>query len=102
MIAPRGRERSVAPVLQSTVPDAGAETLVSTQRPTGGLRGFGTASGGPKKHPVVVQLPLLPVSGDAVEPTVATGPVHPVSVVTNAPASGRGTGGGVKVLPPPL
>jgi len=93
---------SVAPVLQSTVPDAAAETLASTHRPTGVEPGLGTASGGPKKHPAAVQLPLLPVSGDAVEPTVATGPVHPVMVVTNVPASGRGTGSGVNVAPPPL
>jgi hypothetical protein len=37
----------------------------------GGVPGFGTASGAPKRQPVPVQLRLLPVSLDVVPPSVA-------------------------------
>src|SRR4030095_14571418 len=84
----RGRLMLVAPVLQLTVPEGAADSVLSTHTLVAGVPGFGTASGAPKKHPGLLQFLLLVVSVDVGAPTVAVWPVQEVIAVTLDPRSG--------------
>src|SRR5262245_53885032 len=65
-----------APVLMLIVPLAGAAQVFSTQVEMPGLVGFGTGSGVPKLHPVVVQSGAVLLTGGAAEvgPTLQSPP----------------------------
>ena len=78
MAAERGRLRFVVPASHTSDPLAVPETELMTQTLVGVLFAFGTASGAPKRHPVDVQVRLLPVAVDVVEPSVPVCPVHAV------------------------
>ena len=102
MAADRGRMRSVTPVLQISVPLATPPTELMTQTLVGVLLAFGTANGAPKRHPAEVQVRLLPVAVDVVEPRPAVCPVHAVIALTAKPRSGTEYGSGTELPPPPV
>src|SRR5438132_1456839 len=57
-----GRLRLETPVEQLAVPVALAVTVLMTHTLVGVLPGFGIGSGGPNRHPTLVQVRLLPVA----------------------------------------
>jgi hypothetical protein len=59
-----GRERFEAPLTQSAVPLAFVDTELTTQTLVGVLTEFGMGSGGPKRHPTLVQFRMLPVCAE--------------------------------------
>ena len=97
-----GSESVVAPVSQVTVPAAFVEAALMTQTLVGVLPGFGTASGAPKRHPVAVQVRLLPVFVDVVAPSVPVWPVQAVMALIAVLESGTANGNGTELPPPPV
>ncbi len=84
-----GRLRAEAPVEQSAVPLALVDTVLMTQTLVGGLPAFGIGSGGPKRHPTLVQFRLVaPASFDLTLASVSTVPLHPLTAVSELPMSG--------------
>ena len=92
----------VTPVSQTADPLRLSEARLSTQTLVAGVPGFGTASGAPKRHPVDVQLRLLPVSVEVVPPRVAVCPLHEVILLMAKPRSGTAKGSGTELPPPPV
>jgi hypothetical protein len=97
-----GSAMLVAPVLQVTDPERAPPTALSTHTLVGVLPGFGTASGPPKRHPDAVQVLLLPVSVEVVEPSVPVWPEQVVIAVTAFARSGTLKGSGTELPPPPV
>src|SRR5690242_13901905 len=99
-----GRFRFDAPVLQFAVPVAFVETELTTHTLVGVLTVLGIGSGGPKRHPTLLQFRMLPVWPD-VRLVSVRAPVPllqdemPLSVV---PWSGTAYGSGTVLLPPPV
>ena len=96
-----GRSMFVAPVAQSSVPDAGAATLLMTQVLVGVLLGFGIGSGPPKKQPMSEQSRSLPVSASVAAVRVAVWPVQLATLVMDEVKSGVIAGSGTEFCPPP-
>jgi hypothetical protein len=85
-----GRFRCDVPVLQFAVPLAFVATTFTTQTLVGVLAEFGIGSGGPKRHPTLVQFRLLPVAADVRFVSVRSPvvPVHDETPVSEVPMSG--------------
>ena len=83
-------------------PVSDADAVLRTQTLVGMVIEFGTASGAPKRQPVLVQLRLLPVSSELLPPRVAVWPVHSVMALTARPRSGTANGSGTEFPPPPV
>jgi len=77
-------------------------TVLMTQTLVGGLLGFGIGSGGPNRHPALVQFRLLPVSVEVRGPRVSVIPLHAASLVSELPISGTAYGRGTLLPPPPV
>src|SRR5947207_4862818 len=97
-----GRLRPEAPVEQSAEPLALAVTELMTQTLVGGLPGFGIGSGGPNRHPTLVQFRLLPVAPEVRLVRVRLVPLHDDTPVSELPMSGTAYGSGTLLLPPPV
>ena len=98
-----GRLRLEAPVEQSAVPLALAVTELMTQTLVGVLPGFGIGSGGPNRHPTLVQFRLLaPGSLDLTLVRVSVVPLQADTPVSELPMSGTAYGSGTLLLPPPV
>src|SRR5215475_988582 len=83
-----GTDVDDAPVLRLIVPVAGVAKLFSAQVVRGGCAGFGTGSGVPKLHPVVVQSGNVVLSGGG----PATGPmlqIEPAQPPSQAPPAAQ-------------
>src|SRR2546426_3029983 len=96
-----GRLRLEAPLAQSAVPLASADTVLMTHRLIGVVAVFGIGSGGPNRQPTLVQFRSLPVW---VEGRVGRGrlvPPHDGTPVGELPLSGTGDGSGTPGVPPP-
>src|SRR6266446_1046690 len=78
-----GRLTAEAPLEQSAVPLASVATALMTHTLVGGLAGFGIGSGGPNRHPLLVQFRLLPVSVEVVAARLTAVPVHAASPPTS-------------------
>src|SRR5258705_7779069 len=96
-----GRLTVVAPVSQVSVPLTGADAAFSTQTLVGVLPGLGTASGAPKRQPVLVHVRLLPVSVDVAPPREAVWPAQLAMALMAVPWSGTANGRGTALPPPP-
>ena len=92
-----------APLAQSAVPVASADTELMTHRLIGVVAEFGIGSGGPNRHPVAVQFRLLPVWVELSWLRVRLGPLptHDTAV-SELPMSGTLNGSGTPALPPPV
>ncbi len=98
-----GRLRLEAPLAQSAVPLALTDTELMTHRLIGVVAEFGIGSGGPNRHPTLVQLRLLaPGSVDLVLISVSAVPLQSDTVVSELPMSGTWNGSGTPELPPPV
>jgi hypothetical protein len=97
-----GKLRLVAPVLQITDPVGAPPMKLIVQTLVGVLAGFGIASGPPKRHPVDVQVRLLPVWVEVVPPIVAVWPEQVVIEVIEVARSGIANGNGTELPPPPV
>ena len=98
-----GRLRLEAPLAQSAVPLALTDTELMTHRLIGVVAEFGIGSGGPNRHPTLVQLRLLaPGSVDLVLVSVSAVPLQSDTVVSELPMSGTWNGSGTPELPPPV
>ena len=97
-----GRLRFEAPVTQSAEPVASADTELMTHRLIGVVVEFGIGSGGPNRHPTLVQFRLLPVSVEVRRVRVRLVPLHGPSPVSELPMSGTWNGSGTPALPPPV
>ena len=97
-----GRLMSDAPVEQSAVPAALLATRLITQTLVGVLAGLGIGSGGPKRHPALVQLRLLPVCVEVRLVRVRLDPLHVATPVMELLMSGTAYGSGTVFLPPPV
>ena len=98
-----GRLRLEAPVEQSAVPLALAVTELMTHTLVGVLPGFGIGSGGPNRHPTLVQFRLLaPESLDLMLVRVSVVPLQADTAVSELPMSGTAYGRGTLLLPPPV
>ena len=91
-----------APVVQSAVPVPLTDTVLRTQTLIAGVTGFGIGSGGPNRHPMLVQFRLLPVWAEVRLPRVSAVPLHAVTAVSELPRSGTAYGSGTALLPPPV
>src|SRR5438046_3512782 len=96
-----GRLRLEAPVEQSAVPLASVVTELMTQTLVAVLPGFGIGSGGPNRHPTLVQSRLLPVWAEVRLARVRLVPLHEDTLVSELPMSGTAYGSGTVLLPPP-
>ena len=85
-----GRFRCDAPVLQFPVPLALVATTLMTHTLVGVLPEFGIGSGGPKRHPTLVQFRLLAVCAEVrfVRIRSPVPALHPVTPVSDVPMSG--------------
>src|SRR5436309_5252115 len=98
-----GRLRLEAPLPQSAVPVASADTVLMTHRLIGVVAVFGIGSGGPNRHPTLVQLrSLAPGSVDLVVMSVSAVPLQSNIVVSELPMSWTWNGSGTPELPPPV
>src|SRR5437773_2728524 len=86
-----GRLTAEAPLEQSAVPLASVATELMTHTLVGGLAGFGIGSGGPNRHPMLVQL-----RSGCVPPTSA--PVGAAGLGRRWPGAGAVVGGGGAVV----
>ena len=102
MVEVSGRTACVSPVSHTAVPVSGCDAVLVTQTLVGMLLGFGTASGAPKRQPVLVQFRLLPVSSEFVAPRIAVWPVHSAMALMAWPRSGTARGSGTEFPPPPV
>ena len=93
---------SEAPVEQSAVPLALLATTLTAQTLVGVLAEFGIGSGGPKRHPTLVQLRLLPVWVEVRLVRVRLDPLHIDTPVMELLMSGTAYGSGTLFLPPPV
>src|SRR6266404_2453928 len=98
----RGRLRFEAPDMQSAVPLALVVTVLMTHTLVGVLAVFGIGSGGPNRHPTLVQLRLLPVWLEVRLVSVRLVPLHGPSAVSELPMSGTAYGSGTLLPPPPV
>src|SRR6266404_3173238 len=96
-----GRSMLAAPLEQSAVPVALLATRLMAQTLDGALPPFGIGSGGPNRHPTLVQFRLLPVSVEVRLPRVSPVPLHAVTLVSEVLMSGTVNGGGTLLRPPP-
>ena len=92
--------RSVTPVLQSALPEASFATTFTRHVLIGGAAGFGSGSGGPKRHPALEQVRLLPVAASVVGPRNRLVPLQQVLNIS-WPMSGTTAGSGTITPPPP-
>src|SRR5206468_8051367 len=92
--------RSTAPVLQSALPDPSFATTFSRHVLIAGAAASGSGSGGPKKHPALEQLRLLPVFSAVVGPRNRRVPLQQVLNIC-CPMSGTTAGSGWITPPPP-
>src|SRR5881396_1879236 len=83
-----GRLRLEAPVEQSAVPLALVVTVLMTHTLVGVLPGFGIGSGGPNRHPTLVQFRLLPVWVEVRLARVRPVPLQADTPVSELPMSG--------------
>src|SRR5947207_14314599 len=83
-----GRLRREAPVEQSAVPLALVVTVLMTHTLVGVLPGFGIGSGGPNRHPTLVQFRLLPVWAEVRLARVRVVPLQADTPVSELPMSG--------------
>src|SRR5213078_4226712 len=83
-----GRLRFEAPVTQSAEPVASADTELMTHRLIGVVVEFGIGSGGPNRHPTLVQFRLLPVSVEVRLLSVRQVSLQEASLVRLDPMSG--------------
>src|SRR5437016_7337117 len=97
-----GRLRLEAPLEQSDAPLASVVTELMTQTLVGVLDGFGIGSGGPNRHPTLVQSRLLPVWAEVRLARVRLVPLHEDTLVSELPMSGTAYGSGTVLLPPPV
>src|SRR5206468_275925 len=100
----RGVGRSAGrAVVGSAVPLALTDTELMTHRLIGVVAEFGIGSGGPNRHPTLVQLRLLaPGSVDLLLISVSAVPLQSDTVVSELPMSGTWNGSGTPELPPPV
>ena len=96
------RTRLVTPVSHAPMPFGGPPMAFSTHTLVGVLPGLGTASGAPKRQPVLVHVRLLPVCTEVVPPRVADCPVQEVMDVIDLAWSGTANGSGTELPPPPV
>src|SRR3989454_10801879 len=88
-----GRLRLEAPLAQSAVPVALADTELMTHRLIGVVAEFGIGSGGPNRHPTLVRLrSLAPGSVALVLVSVSAVPLQSNTVVSEVPMSGTWNG----------
>ena len=120
-----GKLMCEAPVMQFAVPLPFCDTVLMTHRLIGVVAVFGIGSGGPNRHPALVQLrvphvpipapvqhvlgvpapvqkPLPSASVAVVLASVSPVPLHEVTLVSEAPMSGTWKGSGTPELPPPV
>src|SRR2546425_5043561 len=98
-----GRLRLEAPLEQSAEPLALAVTELMTHTLVGVLPGFGIGSGGPNRHPTLVQVRVLaPGSLDLTLVRVSVVPLQADTAVSELPMSGTAYGSGTLLLPPPV
>src|SRR5436309_11500365 len=97
-----GRLRLEAPLPQSAVPLALVVTVLMTHTLVGVLPGFGIGSGGPNRHPTLVQFRLLPVWVEVRLARVTLVPLQADTPVSELPMSGTAYGSGTLLLPPPV
>src|SRR3989442_5387884 len=97
-----GRLSCEAPVVQSAVPVASVVTVLMTHTLVGVLAEFGIGSGGPNRHPTLVQLRLLPVCVEVKLPRVRPVPLQADTAVSELPMSGTWYGSGTVFFPPPV
>jgi len=100
-----GRLTAEAPLEQSAVPLASAATALMTHTLVGGLAGFGIGSGGPNRHPLLVQRRsgcVPPTSAAVVAARSSAVPVHAATLVSDWPISGTAYGSGTLLPPPPV
>ena len=97
-----GRLRFEAPVTQSVEPVASAATVLMTHTLIGVVAEFGIGSGGPNRHPTLVQSRLLPVWAEVRLVRVRLVPLHEATPVSELPLSGTWNGSGTPALPPPV
>src|SRR6266481_3858114 len=83
-----GRLRLEAPLLQSAEPVALVVTELMTHTLVGVLPGFGIGSGGPNRHPTLVQFRMLPVWAEVRLVRVRLVPLHEDTPVSELPMSG--------------
>src|SRR6266446_1573603 len=85
------------------VPPALVVTELMTHTLVGVLAVFGIGSGGPNRHPTLVQFRLLlPVSVEVRLARVRLVPLHADTLVSELPMSGMANGSGTLLLPPPV
>ena len=90
----------MAPERQSALPDASFATTFTRHVLIAGAAASGSGSGGPKKHPALEQLRLLPVVDSVVGPRNRLVPLQQV-LNTCSPMSGTTAGSGwITPLPP--
>src|SRR5262249_1381287 len=94
------KSRLPAPVSHLAVPLAGVAIVLRTQVLRGGVPGFGTGRGGPKRQPTSVQSRSLPVSAGGALAGCHPLPGQPVALDTGRPLSGVRLGG-CALIPPP-
>src|SRR5207245_6432735 len=100
-----GRLTAEAPLEQSAVPLASAATALMTHTLVGGVGGFGIGSGGPNRHPLLVQLRsgcVPPTSAMVVAARLSAVPAHAATLVRDWPMSGTAYGSGTLLPPPPV
>src|SRR5438552_16306381 len=97
-----GRLSCEAPLEQSAVPVALADTVLMTHTLVDGVAEFGIGSGGPTRQPMLVQLRLLPVSVEVRLLRPSDVPLHVATLVSELPMSGTWNGSGTLSLPPPV
>ena len=100
-----GRLTAEAPLEQSAVPLASVATELMTHTLVGGLAGFGIGSGGPNRHPLLVQRRsgcVPPTSVEVVALRLSAVPVHAATLVRDWPMSGTAYGSGTLLPPPPV
>src|SRR6185503_21357025 len=96
-----GRSICAVPSAQSSVPEAGAATVLMTQVLVGVVAVLGIGSGPPKKQPTSLQKRSVPVCVDVDAPSVAVCPVQAVISVMDTEWFGVMAGSGTELAPPP-
>src|SRR5216110_262880 len=97
-----GRLSCEAPLPQSAVPLALVDTVLMTHTLVGVLPGFGIGSGGPNRHPTLVQFRLLPVWVEVRLARVRPVPLQADTPVSELPMSGTAYGSVTLFRPPPV
>src|SRR5207244_7639428 len=97
-----GRLSAEAPVEQSAEPLASLVTVLMKHTLSAVVAGFGAGSGGPNRHPTLVQFRLLPVWAEVRLLRVRVVPLQADTAVSELPMSGTRNGSGTPELPPPM